>query len=268
MKISTWIFPLALLLSYPTSADADTLEAAGECLAGLFCWLKDWQTLAAGVLALMAAFIAWKQLDFQREESESRRRRRAQACRAVLPVDLSGFIRYLEECYRIAVEARHALISYEENRVLAKPTLQALEMPWVPERIIANLQALIEHLDDYNAGIITKVLRVYQIQNDRFGDALRVARENCDGPSAPSDIDKTFNETVFLFLLIENMWPFSRGELEDIPSLTFSEEKACNALHVLEQSLSVDRRIDHDEKKIFEYINKAYSYYRFNQPGP
>ena len=140
---------------------------------------------------------------------------------------------------------------------MAKPTLQALEMPRVPERIIANLQALIEHLDDYNAGIITKVLRVYQIQNDRFGDALRVARENCDGPSAPSDIDKTFNETVFLFLLIENMLPFSRGKQEEIPSLTFSEEKAGNALHVLEQILPVENRIDHDKESIFEYIDKA-----------
>ena len=72
MKISTWIFPLALLLSYPTSADADTLEAAGECLAGFISWLKQWQTLTAGVLALIAAWAAWKQLDFQRKESKSR----------------------------------------------------------------------------------------------------------------------------------------------------------------------------------------------------
>ena len=265
------MFLLALLFPGSVFA-ADTPGVAGEWLSGSISRLKQWQTLTVGVLALIAAWVAgraaWaaaraarEQLDFQREESESRQRRRSQACLAVLPVDLSGFIRYLEERYRIAVEARHALRSYEKNRGLAKLTLQALEMPRVPERIITNLQALIEHLDDYNAGIITKVLREYQIQNDRFGGALRFARENCDSVSAPSDMDETFKGTVFLFLLIENMLPFARGERKEIPPFAFSEEKACNALHVLEQILPVEDRIDHDKESIFEYIDKATKFY-------
>ena len=63
-------------------------------------------------------------------------------------------------------------------------------------------------------------------------------------------MEGTFKETVFLFLLVENMRPFSREEAARIPPFTVFEERACNALHVLEQNLSVDERIEHDERKI------------------
>ena len=262
-----------ILCGPPSVIVADTLKVVGERPSGFLDWLKEWQTLVAGMLALIAAIgaaraamraarAAKEQLNFQHEESASRQRRRAQACRAVLPVDLAAFMDYLEKCYRVAVMARRALRSYEENRGPAKPTLEALEMPRIPDRIIANMQVLIEHLDEYNADIITKVLRVYQVQNARFEDALQFAKENCDSASAPFDMDETFKYTVFLFLLIENMWRFSRDEEEKIPPFIFSEEKACNALHVLEQILPVNDRIDHDERGIFDYVAAASKYYR------
>ena len=265
---------MGLLLSYPTSVEADMLEAAGEYLAGFFCWLKQWQTLAAGVLALIAAGAAaraaWKQLDFQREESESRRRRRARACLAVFPLDLSVFINYLKECHKVAVRTRHDLRSYWETQEISfKEAVIVRKMPSGPDRAIANMQFLIEHLDEYNADIIAKVLRVYQVQRTRFEDALQSAKETRDTESDPEIMDQTFKDTVFLFLLIENMLPFAREEKARISPFTVSEKLASRALYQLEMNLPVEKRTDLDDaRKIFEYAGKAYSYHRFDQPEP
>lgn len=150
--------------------------------------------------------------------------------------------------------------------MFAKGALGKIEMPAGPDRAIADRQVLIEHLDAYNADIIAKVLRVYQVQRARFEKALQRAKENCDTTYAPEAVDQTFTDTVFLFLLIDSMLPFAREEEAEISPLPVSEKLASDALYQLQMNLPVNERINHDARKISEDVAKAYSSYRFNQP--
>ena len=218
-------------------------------------WLKEWQTLAAGGFALIAAWVAWRQLNHQRKESKQLQNRRARACKAILPVDLNIFIEYLQECYTIAATIRCMRLNTDRRDTV---NLHTLKTPRIPDRIMANIQALVEYLDEYNTSILIKVVQVYQVQNARFRHELEHIDEPWNDAGAWLDFNGTCGNLVFLHILIENIWPFARDEEEKIP-LNFSEQKTQNALAVLESELPNDLRIDcsnEDEVKgaVLDYV--------------
>lgn len=241
---------------YPNSAfgDEDGRHSAMEETLGSFIGgLKEWQTLVAGVFALIAAgiaaIIAWKQLNHQREESERLQRRRVRACKAILPVDLDSFIDYLHECYKITATIRMNLSAGGHDAV----NWDELKTPRLPDRIMTNMQVLIEYLDEHNASILSEVLGVYQVQHTRFSGGSDNPRDLWDGEGA-------FNDLVFLYLLIGNIYPFARGQKEKI-ALDFSEGAVQSALVVLDLELSTNQRIyRHNEEvknAVFDYVVAA-----------
>ena len=105
-----------------------------------------------------------KQMDTDREESERQKLRRLAACRAVMPADLSSIIQYTHDCALISGTALRILRDEEESRELTCPVL--------PDRVIGNLQQLIEQLDDKEANAIADLLSCYQIQYARLSGEL------------------------------------------------------------------------------------------------
>ena len=237
-------------------------------------WLKEWQTLVAGVLALIAAggaaWQAWRQLDYQRKESARLHSGRVRARKAFLPVDLNVFTEYLQECYEIAAKIRCARLYAERRDTI---NLHALETPRLPDRIMANMQTLIEHLDEDDASILLTVVQVYQIQNARFHDKLKQRDETWNTRITWLDFHETCRDVVFLHVLIGNIWPFARMKREKIQPLKFSEEEVKNSILVLENGLSsTDLRIDpfredKVQKEMFDYVVCAVNYY-FGDDGP
>lgn len=203
--------------------------------------MKDWQTLTTGILALFAAGatvavmmrqvrIQKTQLDSQIRESEERRRRRLMACRAVLPADLSSVCRYARDCALVVGTALQMLRGIEERAPLSYSSL--------PDRVSANLQNLIEQLDDENADAIADLLACYQVQYARFAGEI----DNFNAPNrqgvhritTENNIEFTVERTVRLYLLAENMFGFARNLVEEIPPPDFNEEKVAHALMALE----------------------------------
>ena len=207
--------------------------------------LKEWQTLVAGLLALAAAIIAWRQLNFQRQESESRRRRREMAYRAVLPVDLATFMDYLEDCYEAAVIALQMMRPEGAGS-------ETFNIPKLPDRLIPNLQNLIEQLDKHNADAIAEILKSYQLQNSR----LRAALENFNSENSDAAIEATFQDTVRLWLLVDGVFPFSRDEEKTIPPFSLSEAEVKRALVFLGQKSSYYIPSANDEKRIYAALAK------------
>ncbi len=191
-------------------------------------YLKEWQTLAAGFLALIAAIITmcfmWEQLDFQRRQSKERLRRRQQACRAALPADLSTIIDYLEDCSCVVTTALRRKCEPPE-----KPTV--IEIPKLEDRVIKNLQDLIEHIvDERNAIAIAEILRIYQIQHSRLSWMLATFNH----PDRNGiEIEDVVPYTVKLFLHVESAFEFSRNKKETIPELQICEKNLDHALSVL-----------------------------------
>ncbi len=228
-----------------------------EILCSFIGGLKEWQTLAAGVLALIAAGVAWKQLNHQREESERLQSGRVRACKAILPVDLDIFTDYLQECYKIAATLRCMRLNADRRDTV---DLHALKTPRIPDRIMANMQMLIEHLDEDDASILIKVVQVYQVQNARFRGKLEHRDETWSTEATWLDFNEACRDLVFLYILTGNIWPFARRKKEKIPPLKFSEQEVDNSIAVLESELSsTDLRIgypdeDKVKKAVFDYV--------------
>ena len=198
--------------------------------------LKEWQTLAAGLLAVIAAIgtmcVVWKQLNFQKRQSKERLRRRQLACRAALPDDLSTIIGYLKDCSCAVTTALLQKLEPEAKRTV-------IESPKLEDRVIKNLQDLIEHIvDERNAIAIAEILRIYQIQYSRLSWMLaKFNHPNRNGIvtiTTKQNIEDVVPCIVKLFLHVESAFPFSRNEVETIPKLQIREEDSDRALFALE----------------------------------
>ena len=209
----------------------------------LIDFLRDWQTLVAGGLALFAAGVTVRvmmrqvriqksQLDTVRKESEEQRQRRLIACRAVMPADLSSIIQYAHSCALTSGTALRMVRGEEERGELSCPSL--------PGRVVSNLQQLIEQLDEQNAHSIADLLACYQIQYARlvgeFGYFNSPERLGTHRIITEDNIEFTLEQTVRLFLLAESMFKFARREEQNIPVRKFTKDQVQNALSVLELS--------------------------------
>ena len=198
--------------------------------------LKEWQTLAAGLLAVIAAIgtmgVVWKQLNFQKWEFKERLRRRQLACRAALPADLSTIIRYLEDCSCAVTTALRQKLEPQEKRTV-------IESPKLEDRVIKNLQDVIEHIvDERNAEAIAEILRIYQIQYSWLSRMLagfnHPNRNGIVTITTKQTIEDVVPRIVKLYLHVESALPFSRNQEETIPKLQIREEDLDGAFLALQ----------------------------------
>ncbi|MDT0619892.1 hypothetical protein RM531_15575 [Salinisphaera sp. P385] len=188
----------------------------------------EWQTLIAGVLALSgAAATVWtlhrqmqhqremldKQIQHQWEQHEDQRRRQARAARAMLPEDLSAICEYARDCGQLI---HTAYCDYPDHDRVA----EFGPIPTLSDRVLANLQQLIEHLDESDADKLADLLECFQVQKGRFFDALQTwkkAREDGSGPAlSHKHIEHPLIETIVLYLLSEHCLGFARRESSHI----------------------------------------------------
>ena len=215
-----------------TTADASVVSSRPFCER-----LKDWQTLIGAGLALVVAVATiltmWsttnKQLKAQKNEAKKQRERRRLACRAVMPADLSTIVQYAEGCAELALKIREIVNTRAER--------QELECPLLPERVIANLQMLIEQLEEENANAVAELLSCYQVQRarlnglietynhpDRFGTWRLLTIDN---------VDFTFEQTLELHLRATTAFDFARRKTDQIPVPRYAQETVENSLAAL-----------------------------------
>ena len=150
----------------------------------------------------------------------------------MMPADLSSIIQYTHDCAFTSGTAIRILRNEEERRTLKCPSL--------PDRVIGNLQRLIEQLDDQNANFVADLLSCYQIQYARLSDELGYfntpERLGTHRILTEDNFEFTLEQTVRLFLLAVSMFKFARREEESISEPRFDQDEVNNALSVLELS--------------------------------
>ena len=201
--------------------------------------LKDWQTLIGAVLALGAAFFTIqamrsttdKQLQAQKDEAKQQRERRLLACLAVMPADLSAIVQYAKNCAERSLTIRAAVAARAEDR-------EQLECPLLPERVIANLQMLIEHLDEDNAKAVADILPCYQVQRARLDDLIDIYnRPNRNGTRhllGVDNVDFTFEKTLELHLRATTAFDFARQKTNQVPVPPYTQDTVTNSLVLLD----------------------------------
>lgn len=135
----------------------------------LFAWLRDWQTLAAGVLALAAAaitaFYLRKQIGQSELQERARIRRRHFAVRSILPLALSALTDYAEGSAKTLI----AVLGHAKGKMIPRGSL-VIEVPETPVSAIETLREMIEFSDDYTGSYLASLIAQIQVQRSRLVD--------------------------------------------------------------------------------------------------
>lgn len=212
-----------------------TAVIVGTVHSGFFVWLKHWDTLIAGVLALIAgavtaAVVVWQtrvssrnvqaQLDADAAAREEALARKRMATRALLQSDLSHICHYAKK----AAAAISAIIL--ELRTGAVRT--QIPMPEFPWSVLTNIQTLIEHLDRPEAEVVADMLGTQQVFNARLIDLI--AEYNNGDFIGGDSINLAVEKCVELRLRADSMFDFSRRKCDTLTEPTFSDYALSNSL--------------------------------------
>jgi hypothetical protein len=130
-----------------------------------FNFLKEWQTLATGVIAFAGAYWTVRAIRDQINQTEAleqkRRSSESLAARVVLPLALSELTDYARRCFNL-------LITYvPADR--STPALPAkLDVPSVPTDVINTIQACVRYAEPRITLQIAALLSKVQVQQSRL----------------------------------------------------------------------------------------------------
>lgn len=132
-----------------------------------FSVLKDWQTLAAALVALLGAWMTVRvinqQIDQQRKQEEERRRRKDIAARAALPGALAELVQYARNAYELLLSL------HLPGRRISHPVGWTRPAPLgIPADALKVVQAVIETADQSAIPRLVLILRDFQILHTRL----------------------------------------------------------------------------------------------------
>lgn len=138
-------------------------------------FVKEFQSLISGVLALVAAILAWRaierQIVQQHELEEERRKRKLEAAKAGFPPALIDIFDYATKSQEILINALKSRSNSQSELLDLQPS-DAPEMPAYPLAAANNLIAAIEYADEPLVRVIGRLSGTLQIQYARLQDLV------------------------------------------------------------------------------------------------
>lgn len=139
-------------------------------LTCVIAWLDHWQTLVAGLAAVIAAVVSIhylrRQIADTAKAEATRRKRRLAAARSRLQLALSDVVHYADESISLLKQYLDATGGPRAgiNALASSPR------PVLPEQAILVFEAVIEATDDDNfAGVIADTISRMQVLSSRIG---------------------------------------------------------------------------------------------------
>ncbi|MBL6948735.1 MAG: hypothetical protein ISR51_08665 [Rhodospirillales bacterium] len=165
------------------SAVSYLINECGENVSAAACFIHDWQTLIAGLLALVAAIFTVlmirRQINLQKSQIEEDRkrfsdnqRRKGLVARVHMPDALSELCTYSEGCLNFLRDPENV-----EN------------LPTAPDGAINTIKTAIEFVDPKPAEGLFDLVKHYQIHN------ARLSKDLDDGPH---EITDRMYDTIYL----------------------------------------------------------------------
>lgn len=150
------------------------LVAAASIPYGPSNFLREYQDLIAGLLALTgaltgAAYIN-RQINQSRDQERFRLSRRHAAARAVMPLALDGLTTYAAEIASVLVEARtkELQVAHAEEAGYVSFVRDAIRDPLIAETLIRDFAAMIEAAEPADGDVFFDLLSDLQVQRARL----------------------------------------------------------------------------------------------------
>jgi hypothetical protein len=187
----------------------------------IYLWVKahldHWQTLVAGVIALLgAALTVWlirRQIKQAADFEKDRHIREERAARIVLPMALSAIAQYAIDCIKL----------FEPYApVIGKgPQVQAgMAAPRIPDGILEPMQASARYADSTIADEIGGTVAWLQAQHSRLEGLIQRAVERPGKDIWSAEAIGAIMDAAELHACCGKLFPYSRGSTPD-PNLTF-----------------------------------------------
>ncbi len=211
-----------------------------------FSILERWQTLLAGVLALIGAaagaYFLHRQIRQNWSIEDKRRVRKRAALRATGPLALASISEYAIAC----VPPLKDLHQQCKGQRLAASTIRVPSIPSVPTESITFLSDFIEYSEPGETDLIEQLLREIQVQSGR----LKTMLLNIGSPNwmvTKSNIEEYLIDTAGIYARAAASFNFFRGKSDKLPTQVNWEDvkAALRNLDVHESNYSdVYDRID------------------------
>lgn len=179
-------------------------------------FLYDWQTLATGLIAIVAALIGGGFVYYQTRAAQlaerDRLRRRHAAARSTLPLVLSGMMGYAR---RVAIGLRRMHLAGTVDYVIHE-TIVTFDVPSLPTDATRALSEVIEAASNEMAEVISDLLGELQVQNGRLqslrdgAEAGGVGRRNL--PKA--ELEEYICDVAEIYARCELLLSYARRETE------------------------------------------------------
>lgn len=216
------------LLAWMAAANACRVSANGWPAGEKCSFLKfafDWQSLLAGLFAILAAGIGWvaisRQVRWADEQEQARVRRQHAAARAMLPLALAGLSDY--QC----VEALLPLYTGGAGERIFEPE-GGWPRPEVPASPMEGLRAMVEAAIGLEGKAIATLLARLQVQASRLRSLAREFRRP-ETTVVRSNIEQYIVDTVELQARADALFLFARGDGDHLSIEVEPSEQRINS---------------------------------------
>lgn len=190
--------------------------------------LREWQTLVAGLLALIAIIWIQRQISQARIQENERRERQHYAARATLPAALADLVDYADEALTALKAVPHA--TGTSSLIKVQDGWKQPPLPLVPKESVAVLKACIETADFGPRKEMAKLLADLQVANSRLKglfEDLPVDRKIVTS----SNMDQYFADFLELYVRCDRMIRYGRSEQPDIAINIGLGDMTTRAIH-------------------------------------
>ncbi len=176
-------------------------------------FLYEWQTLVAGLIALIGALgtiaIVKHQINLEKERYLNDRKSKMFAARAALPDALSEICKYAKHC-----------VEYHSNSLLAHFEIEAVPNTTIvltkpPFEAANSIKESIEYLDPVSAKKMFELLVFFQIHNARL----------TENDQSRETIDQFIFDAIKLYALSERLFPYARMIEDSAPDTELDKER-------------------------------------------
>ena len=221
-----------------------------DCVVKL---IEDYQSLIAGILALVAAWVTVRAINQQTKTSEKLERERIKraelSARSTLPLALSSICNYARLSLKLLVDCYHEL--EKPNSRLGLESIDSVlckEVIPLPDSSIVHLKSFIENSTNKSIRLaLAKLIQKIQIHNSRMGSLLnpvKLGENEGDLDDEPDEYLMMLVEYMLNIIIIDcltsALFSYARFESEEVGELDW------NRIH--EYLISMEIKDDVSEK--------------------